>query len=52
MKYFIISGEVSGDLHGSNLAAELHKIDNKAEIQGWGGDRMAKNGVQIKKHIK
>ncbi len=52
MKYFLIAGEVSGDLHGANLVSEIKKADPEAEIQGWGGDRMAKNGVQINKHIK
>lgn len=52
MKYFIIAGEVSGDLHGSNLATEIFKADKTAEIQAWGGDRMKNSGVQIKKNIK
>jgi len=52
MKYFIIAGEASGDLHGSNLAREIIKMDSSAQIHGWGGDRMANNGVQINKHIK
>ncbi len=51
MKYFIIAGEASGDLHGSNLVKELKLLDTKAEIQGWGGDKMQAAGVELKKHI-
>lgn len=40
MKYYIISGEASGDLHGSNLIRALNQKDPKAEIRGWGGDLM------------
>ena len=40
MKYYIIAGEASGDLHGSNLMKALLKQDNKAEIRFWGGDLM------------
>ena len=36
MKYYIISGEASGDLHGSNLIKEIIKKDPKAEIRAWG----------------
>jgi lipid-A-disaccharide synthase len=37
MKYYIIAGEASGDLHGSNLIKQIIKFDNKAEIRAWGG---------------
>jgi lipid-A-disaccharide synthase len=40
MKYFILAGEKSGDLHGSNLVKQINLIDAKAEIIGWGGDQM------------
>lgn len=40
MKYYIISGEASGDLHGSNLIQGLLQADPKAEIRFWGGDKM------------
>ena len=40
MKYFIVAGEASGDLHASNLIKEIHKKDSKAIIQAWGGDKM------------
>ena len=50
MKYFILAGEKSGDLHGSNLVKEIHLIDKKAEIIGWGGDQMTSTGVEILVH--
>jgi lipid-A-disaccharide synthase len=43
MKYFIISGEPSGDLHGSKLIKGIFKSDPKAEIAFWGGDLMEEN---------
>lgn len=43
MKYYIIAGEASGDLHGSNLMKGLYSEDPDAEIRFWGGDLM--NGV-------
>lgn len=52
MKYYIIAGEASGDLHASNLIAELKKLDNNANFRGWGGDLMSKQGVNVVKHIK
>ncbi len=52
MKYFIIAGEASGDLHGAELVREIFKQDKKAEIKCWGGDRMAEAGAQGLKHIK
>ena len=51
MKYFIIAGEASGDLHGSNLVKHLKLKDANAEIQAWGGDRMIRQGADVKKHI-
>ena len=52
MKYYIITGEPSGDLHAANLVFELKKCDKNAEIRAWGGDRLIAEGVQIAKHIK
>lgn len=52
MKYYIISGEASGDLHGSNLIKELHKLDGKASIRCWGGDLMEKAGAIVVKHYR
>ncbi len=39
-KYFIIAGERSGDLHGSNLVKAIQNTDNQAIIKAWGGDYM------------
>lgn len=52
MKYYIIAGEASGDLHGSNLMKELYKKDETAEIRFWGGDLMQKAGGTLVKHYK
>ncbi|MGB0868759.1 MAG: lipid-A-disaccharide synthase [Flavobacteriales bacterium] len=52
MKYYIIAGEASGDLHGSNLIKALKKEDAQLEMRAWGGDLMAKEGVEIIKHYK
>jgi lipid-A-disaccharide synthase len=50
MKYYIIAGEASGDLHGSNLIKEIHKIDTLANIRCWGGDKMENAGAKLIKH--
>lgn len=52
MKYYIIAGEASGDLHGSNLIKELKKLDAAADLRGWGGDKMQSQGVTLVKHYK
>lgn len=52
MKYYIIAGEASGDLHGSNLMRALKKVDVNAEFRFWGGDRMAEIGGDPVKHYK
>lgn len=52
MKYYIIAGEASGDMHASNLVAEIKKKDNKAEFRGFGGDLMKAQGVDIVKHYR
>ena len=52
MKYYIIAGEASGDLHGSNLIKEIKKKDSNAIIRCWGGDLMESEGGTIVKHIK
>ncbi|PWT94936.1 MAG: lipid-A-disaccharide synthase [Bacteroidetes bacterium] len=52
MRYYIIAGEASGDLHGSNLIKELKKQDPNAVIRGWGGDLMIAAGADIVKHYK
>lgn len=52
MKYYIIAGEASGDLHGSNLISELKKLDTAATIRCWGGDKMQQAGGQLVKHYR
>lgn len=52
MKYYIIAGEASGDLHGSNLIKELKKLDDDAVIRCWGGDMMEQQGTQLVKHYR
>jgi lipid-A-disaccharide synthase len=52
MKYYIIAGEASGDLHASNLARELGLLDGQASFRGWGGDLMQKEGVVLVRHIR
>jgi lipid-A-disaccharide synthase len=52
MKYYIIAGEASGDLHGSNLIKELKKLDAAASIRCWGGDLMQAAGGEIVKHYR
>ena len=52
MKYYIIAGEASGDLHAANLVVELKKKDANAEFRGWGGDLMRKQGVTLVKHYR
>ncbi len=50
MKYFILSGEPSGDLHGSNLVTSLLQADPSADIVCWGGDLMTAAGAKLLKH--
>ncbi|MEH6535167.1 MAG: lipid-A-disaccharide synthase [Psychroserpens sp.] len=52
MKYYIIAGEASGDLHGSNLMKALQRQDVNAEIRFWGGDLMHAVGGTLVKHYK
>lgn len=52
MKYFLVAGEASGDLHGSNLIASLKKKDAGAEFQCFGGDLMEGQGAKVLKHYK
>lgn len=52
MKYYIIAGEASGDLHGSNLMKALYKEDLSAEIRFWGGDLMQNVGGTLVKHYR
>ncbi|MGE4514099.1 MAG: lipid-A-disaccharide synthase, partial [Chryseobacterium sp.] len=52
MKYYIIAGEASGDLHGSNLMKALKQKDPNADFRFWGGDLMAKQGGIMVKHYR
>ncbi|MCX6327395.1 MAG: lipid-A-disaccharide synthase [Bacteroidia bacterium] len=52
MRYFIIAGEQSGDLHGSNLVRGLFESDNSAEIFCWGGDLMESAGATLLAHYR
>jgi len=52
MKYYIIAGEASGDLHGSNLMKALYEEDPKADIRFWGGDLMQQTGGTLVKHYR
>lgn len=52
MKYYVIAGEASGDLHGSNLLAALKAEDSEAEFRCWGGDLMEAQGATLVKHYR
>jgi lipid-A-disaccharide synthase len=52
MKYYIIAGEASGDLHGSNLIKELKQLDSIAAVRCWGGDKMEAEGARLVKHYR
>ena len=52
MKYYIIAGEASGDLHGANLMKALYQQDTDANIRYWGGDLMEQVGGKLVKHYR
>ena len=52
MKYYIIAGEASGDLHGSNLIKALQAKDPQSDFRVWGGDKMATTGASMASHYK
>jgi len=52
MKYYLIAGEASGDLHGSNLMKEIKKNDQAADFRYWGGDLMKAEGGTLVRHYK
>ena len=52
MKYYIIAGEPSGDLHGSNLMRAIKSIDDQASFAFWGGDHMLEVSDKIVQHIR
>ncbi|MDA3779233.1 MAG: lipid-A-disaccharide synthase [Bacteroidales bacterium] len=52
MKYYLIAGEASGDLHGSNLMKGLKQVDNNVDFRFWGGDKMLEQGGELVQHYK
>ena len=52
MKYYIIAGEASGDLHGSNLIKALRVQEPAINIRAWGGDLMQGQGAHLVKHYR
>ncbi len=52
MKYYLIAGEASGDLHGANLLKALKKYDSNPQFKAWGGDLMAAEGAELVKHYR
>jgi len=52
LKYFIVAGEASGDVQAALLCEAIHQHDPSAEIEGWGGEAMAAQGVKILKHYR
>lgn len=52
MKYYLIAGEASGDLHGSNLIKAIRQKDATANIRCWGGDKMEAAGATLVKHYR
>lgn len=52
MKYYIIAGEASGDLHGSNLIKAIRQQDSQADLRCWGGDKMQDAGAKLVKHYR
>jgi lipid-A-disaccharide synthase len=52
VKYYIIAGEASGDLHASHLMREIKKLDPSAQFRCWGGDKMKEEGGELVKHYR
>jgi lipid-A-disaccharide synthase len=52
LKYYIIAGEASGDLHGANLIKAIKAKDPQADIRCWGGDKMSAAGGYVVRHIR
>lgn len=52
MKYYIIAGEASGDLHASNLMKHIKMYDTHAYFRFWGGDKMQQQGQELVKHYR
>lgn len=52
MRYYVLAGEASGDLHASNLIKEISLLDPQAQFRGFGGDLMEKAGMTVLKHYR
>lgn len=52
MKYYVLAGEASGDLHGSNLIKAIKALDSQPDFKAWGGDLMEQAGASLVKHYK
>jgi len=52
MRYYIIAGEASGDLHASKLIKQISNLDSSAVFRGWGGDSMEAEGMTLVKHYR
>lgn len=52
MKYYVVAGEASGDLHAANLIKRIKEKDTQAQFRAWGGDLMQQQGAEIVKHYR
>ena len=52
MKYYIIAGEASGDMHAANMMKQIKQRDPEAYFRVWGGDKMAEQAQELAKHIR
>jgi lipid-A-disaccharide synthase len=52
MRYYVLAGEASGDLHASNLIKEINLIDPQAQFRGFGGELMEQAGMTVLKHYR
>lgn len=52
MKYYLVAGEASGDLHASNLMQSLKKLDDEAQFRFFGGDLMQSKGGTLVRHYR
>lgn len=52
MRFYVIAGEASGDLHGANLIRALREEAPEIEVRAWGGDLIEKAGAEVVKHYR
>jgi lipid-A-disaccharide synthase len=52
MKFYVIAGEASGDLHGANLIKAFNELEPEHEFRAWGGDLMEAEGAHVVKHYR